>query len=185
MYAYALVGYLDSESETLFKEIWKDLSLRGITNYGVDTKGKRPHITLADYNNLDKNNFIERLNKFYEGRFKVDISLSILGTFLSTGTLFLAPAMSKELIAFHGDHHEHFKDFNDNEGSLYIPGTWTPHCTIASRLSEENIVKTFKYCRDNLSKLKSKLNEIALLEIELNDSGIAVEDRIIFSKALK
>lgn len=185
MYAYALVGYLDYETEIYFKGVWKYLSENNITQYGVEKEGKRPHITIADYDKLDVDNFLEILNEFYEKKSNIKISLNILGTFINTGTLFLAPTLSTELINFHSSHHEYFKAFNENENSLYLPGRWTPHCTIASRLSDDNMIQAFMYCKSNLNKIYGKINEIALIEVELNDKGIAIEDRIIFSKKLE
>lgn len=185
MYAYALVGYLDSETETCLQSLWKALSENNITQYGVDTKGKRPHITIADYDELDKERFMGILNKFYNNKTKIAISLNILGTFINTGTLFLAPTLSTELLDFHSSHHNYLKEFNENENSFYLPCRWTPHCTIASRLSEENMVQAFKYCKNNLYKINGKLSEIALIEVKLNDDGVAVEDTVIFSKQLK
>lgn len=185
MYAYALVGYLDNETERNFKRLWTDLSDKNITQYGVENRGRRPHITIADYDNLDKNRFIELLEKFYEEKQKVEISLSILGTFINTGTLFIAPTLSTELLSFHSNHHNHFKEFNENEKSFYLPGKWSPHCTVASRLDEDKMLKAFRYCKSGMGKINCKLNEIALIEIKLNDNGIAIEDIVIFSKELK
>jgi 2'-5' RNA ligase len=184
MYAYALVGCLDSKTETCLQSLWKALSENNITQYGVETKGKRPHITIADYNELDKERFIGILNKFYNNKSKIAISLNILGTFINTGTLFLAPTLSTELLNFHSSHHDYLKEFNENENSFYLPCRWTPHCTIASRLSEENMVQAFKYCKNNLNKINAKLSEIALIEVKLNDNGIAIEDTVVFSYAL-
>lgn len=184
MYAYAFVGYLDPETEARFNYTWKELSENNITHYGVETKGKRPHITIADYDNLDKDRFIEQLHCYYEDKSKVDMTLGILGTFMNTGTLFVAPALSAQLLDYHRNHHDYFKYFNDNDKSFYLPGKWTPHCTIASRLSDDNMLQAFKYCRNNLGKLNCKLNEVALIEIKLNEQGIAVEDRVVFSKEL-
>ena len=185
MFAYALVGYLDDETEAWFRKSWEELSEKNITQYGVETKGKRPHITIADYDDLDKDRFIDLLRKFYEDKSKVDISLNILGTFINTGTLFLAPTLSIELLDFHSSYHIYFKEFNKNESSFYLPGKWGPHCTIASRLSEDNMMQAFRHCKNNLNKIYGKLNEIALLEVELNDIGIAIKDTVIFSKELK
>jgi 2'-5' RNA ligase len=184
MYAYALIGYLDNETEAYFKKLWKDLSEENITQYGIETKGKRPHITIADYDNLDKDKFVDLLNKFYGNKPKVAMSLNILGTFINTGTLFLAPTLSTELLDLHRSHHNYFKEFNENENSFYLPGKWSPHCTIASRLSEDNMMKAFRYCKNNSNKIYGKLNEIALLEVELDDDGIAIEDTVVFSKEL-
>jgi 2'-5' RNA ligase len=185
MYAYAFVVYFDYETEKKYKNIWKDLSEKNITQYGVENKGKRPHITIADYDNLEKDRFIELLDKFYENKQKINISLNILGTFINTGTLFLAPTLSTELFDFHKNHHNYFRTFNDNKNSFYLPGKWIPHCTIASRLSEENMVLAFRYCKSSISDVCCKLSEIALIEVKLSDKGIAIEDRVIFSKELK
>lgn len=185
MHAYALICYLDNESELCFKKLWKDLSENNITQYGVDPKGKRPHITIADYDNLDKDKFVILLNKFYKDKLKVPISLNILGTFINTGTLFLAPTLSTELLDIHRNHHSYFKAFSENESSFYLPGKWNPHCTIASRLSDNNMIQAFTFCKNNLNKIRGKLNEIALIEVELNDDNIAIKDTIIFSLELK
>jgi 2'-5' RNA ligase len=185
MYAYALVAYLDYETEACFRTLWRDLSEKSITQYGVETTGKRPHITIADYDSLDKDRFVDLLHKFYKDKLKVDIALNILGTFINTGTLFLSPTLSTELLDFHSSHHNCFKEFNKDENSFYLPGKWSPHCTIASRLSEDDMVQAFRYCKNNLNKIYGKLNEIALIEVQLNEYGIAIEDTIIFSKELK
>jgi RimJ/RimL family protein N-acetyltransferase/2'-5' RNA ligase len=182
--SYAFVGYLDTEAEAQFIELWKNLSANNITQYGVETIGKRPHITIADYGNLDKDRFIKLLKEFYDNKIKVEISLNILGTFINTGTLFIAPTLSAELLDFHRDHHNWLKEFNENKNSFYLPGRWSPHCTIASRLNEENMLQAFGYCRNKISKFYAKLNEVALIEVKLNEDGIVVEDRVIFSKVL-
>jgi hypothetical protein len=65
MYVYAVVGYLDNETESKFKNLWKILSDRGITHYGIETNCKRPHITIADYNILDKDKFIRLFDCYY------------------------------------------------------------------------------------------------------------------------
>lgn len=185
MYSYAFVGYLDYETEAQLKSLWKDLSDANITQYGIETEGKRPHITIADYDNLEKKRFIELLDNFYEEKRKIDMYLSILGTFINTGTLFVAPSLSSELLEFHRNHHSYFRKFNKNDKSFYLPGKWSPHCTIASRLSEENMIQVLRYCKNSISKTYCKLNEIALIEIKFNEDGVAIEDKIIFSKELK
>lgn len=185
MYAYALVGYLDNETEKNFRRVWSDLNEKNITQYGIENRGRRPHITIADYDNLEKSRFTELLDKFYEETQKVQISLNILGTFINTGTLFIAPTLSTELLSLHRNHHNYFKKFNENENSFYLPGKWSPHCTIASRLDEDKMIQAFRYCKSNIGKINCKLNEIALIEIKLNDNGIAIEDIVIFSKELK
>ena len=115
MYEYAFVGYLDHETEVNFRRLWKDLSEQNISHYGVETKGKRPHITIADYDALDKNRFIQLADRFYE----------------------------------------------------------------------DKMVQAFSYCKKNIDKIHGTLSEIALVELKLNNDGVAIEDTVIFSKELK
>ena len=185
MYTYAFVGYLDRETEVNFRGLWKDLSEQNISHYGVETKGKRPHITIADYDALDKNGFIQSADAFYADKEQVDLTLNILGTFISTGTLFIAPTLSTKLLDFHSNHHDYFRTFNENENSFYLPSKWSPHCTIASRLDEDKMVQAFSYCKKNIDKIQGTLSEIALIELKLNDDGVVIEDTVIFSKELK
>jgi 2'-5' RNA ligase len=93
--------------------------------------------------------------------------------------------LSTELLDFHRNHHIYFKEFNKNKESFYLPGKWSPHCTIASRLSDENMIQAFRYYKNNSNKIYGKLSEIALIEVELNDDGIAIKDTVVFAKALK
>jgi 2'-5' RNA ligase len=184
MYAYALVAYLNNETEDEFNRLWKYLSENNITQYGAETKNKRPHITIADYENLDKERFVNLLSKFYLDKSKIEISLNILGAFIKSGTLYLAPTLSTELLYFHKNHHNYFKEFDENENSFYLPEGWIPHCTIASRLSDDDMMQAYKYCKNHSNINYAKLNEIALIEIEFNDDGMEVAAKDIFSKEL-
>lgn len=45
MYAYALVCFLDNESEKCVRKLWKGLSENDISKYGLESEDKRPHST--------------------------------------------------------------------------------------------------------------------------------------------
>lgn len=47
-------------------------------------------------------------------------------------------------------------------------------------LSEDNIMQAFKYCKNKISKIYCKLNEVALIEIELNEEEIAIGSEVVF-----
>lgn len=184
MLEYAFVCYLDNDTENIFRSIWNDLSKSDITQYGVENKALRPHITIADYSDLDKNRFMKLLEQFYKDKKRIEISLNVLGTFINTGTLFLAPAMSYGLNDLHRNHHNAFGMFDTNENSLYLPGKWTPHCTIASRLDANKIIRAFEYCSRAISKKTAVLTEIALTEIAVNELGVTEEINDIYIKTL-
>lgn len=184
VYAYVVVGYLDKETENKFKNIWELLSDKGLTHYGVEIKGKRPHITIADYDSLDQEKFIRLFDNYYKDKEKINLSLTVLGTFIDTSTLFIAPTLSKELITFHDNHHNSFCEFNMNENSFYLPGRWIPHCTIASRLDETKMLEVFRFCQSALNKISCQIDEVAVIQIKLNEKGIAIKEKQIYSKIL-
>lgn len=72
-----------------------------------------------------------------------------------------------------------------NENSFYLPGRWVPHCTIASRLDETKMLEVFRFCQSALNKISCQINEVAVIQIKLNERGVAIEDTPIFSKTLK
>lgn len=183
---YAVAALFDNETEKCIKNLWNSLRDKEISNYGQEVKDRRAHITIADYNNLDKNSFIELMEEVYKDKNEIEISLSILGTFIKSGTLFVSAAITTELQEFHKNYHDKFAEFNDDPNSFYLPGKWVPHCTIASRLNDENMLKAFDYCSKELKMIKGKITEIALLEFqEFNEAGVCINAPIIYSKKLK
>lgn len=68
---------------------------------------------------------------------------------------------------------------------FYLKECWNPHCTIASRLNASEMSEAIHYCQLHLKPMKVRLTEIALIEITVNDSNIAVSDRILYLKKLK
>lgn len=182
---YAVAALFDNATEKCIKNLWNSLRDKEISNYGQEVKDRRAHITIADYNNLDKNSFIELMEEVYKDKNEIEISLSILGTFIKSGTLFVSAVITTELQEFHKSYHDRFSKFNDDPNSFYLPGKWVPHCTIASRLNDENMLKAFDYCSKELKMIKGKITEIALLEFqEFNEAGVCINAPIIYSKNL-
>ncbi|TLS36425.1 2'-5' RNA ligase family protein [Pseudalkalibacillus caeni] len=162
---YAVVGFLDRQSEQRIRNVWNELSDQGITSYFKETDYMRPHLTIADYENINKTEFTSLLRRFYSEKAKIPLSINGLGSFLNTGTLFVSPTFTNTLRAFHTGHHEAFRQFHDDPGSLYVPDKWIPHCTIASRLNQQQLKEAFSYCSNNLSATTAQISEIALLEL--------------------
>lgn len=179
---YALVGFLDDKTEQYIEGLWDELSENNVSHYAKETQNMRPHITIADYDNLNKEEFIGLLNEYYESKSKVKVTFSVLGTFLKTGTLFLSPTMTKTLIDFHSAHHEYFHKYH-NIDSLYIPNRWIPHCTIANRLSHEKLIEAFDYCSNRIDMIDAKISEIALLEVKY-EGNKSISAPVIYSKKL-
>ncbi|WP_066501297.1 2'-5' RNA ligase family protein [Abyssisolibacter fermentans] len=178
---YGVLAYFDSETEKYFKNLWQQLVDNNISYYSEEVKDRRPHITIADYNKLDEKKFIKDMDKFYNSKPKIQVTLSVLGTFLNSGTLFIAPTLSKELLNFHNRYHEYFEQYNDEPSSFYLPDKWIPHCTIANRLSQKKLLDAFNYCSQNIGIIKAQISELTLIKIK-NEINNSHEVSIVFSK---
>jgi 2'-5' RNA ligase len=175
---YGFIAIFDEKTEQRIEDIWKGLEENLISFYAFEVENRRPHITLACYNYISKNDFIKQMSDFYKDKPAIDVTFNTIGSFLNSGTLFYSPTVTKDLIEFHFNHHRHFEQFNDDPNSLYLPDNWIPHCTIANRLSSEKLSEAFNYCskRDTLC---GKIKEVALIDI--SEKGKAP---IIYSKEL-
>lgn len=181
MKAYAFVGYFDESIQKTYHQIWQFLSEHGISDYGVKPERRKPHITLADYYDIEETSFTEHLESLYTNSPIIPIELTQLGHFLGTGTLFYAPTISNQLNTLHVLHHKQMKAF-ETDGSYYLPGSWTPHVTVASRLTHEQMMKSFDYCKRGV--IKGRVTALALIEVII-ENDVAIGERLVWSKTLK
>ncbi|WP_409250881.1 2'-5' RNA ligase family protein [Bacillus sp. SCS-153A] len=180
---YWVAALFDEKTEKLIKQIWKELAQESLSYYEEEIKNPRPHITLASYSELDKERYIDEMKKLYENQQEMEICFNTLGSFLNYGTLFFSPTMTKELMDLHAAHHKNF-NYNETTNALYQPGKWIPHCTLANKLSEEELAKAFQFCLKRNDSINGKITEIALIEME-DSQDDQLEAPIIFSVPLK
>ncbi|WP_274654588.1 2'-5' RNA ligase family protein [Paenibacillus humicola] len=178
---FAVVAHFDQKTEQAINAIWEGLSDSSISDYAYDISDRKPHITIADYSDID-DEFLLAFQALYRSKVKIQIVFNALSTFLNTGTLMLAPAPSKQLIDLHTDHHARFREYSNPE-SFYLPNRWTPHCTIANRLSQTRLNAAFDYCSKHLVTLHSEIVEIAVIKIAY-DKNKAVGVSIISNEIL-
>ncbi|WP_433750828.1 2'-5' RNA ligase family protein [Falsibacillus pallidus] len=168
---YGLIALFDNITEQFIKNIWSGLKENFISSYAYEVEDRRPHITIASYNHLDVDKFISQINAKYKSQPAIDIKLSTLGSFLNSGTLFLAPTITRDLNEFHSKHHTHFQVFNDNPNSIYLPNHWIPHCTLANRLSPQKLTEAFSFCSKLCSERHGKITEIALIDVSVKSKA--------------
>lgn len=93
---------------------------RGISGYVDEVPNRRPHLTLADYSNLDEAEFMDMFDRFYNARAGFSLNFGMLGTFIGSGTLFLAPNPAAELLKFHAEHHQYFSRYADEAVDMIL-----------------------------------------------------------------
>ncbi|WP_052466352.1 2'-5' RNA ligase family protein [Beduini massiliensis] len=185
MVTYAVVGLLDEKTTQYFQTMWKDLKERQITDYGTSYPHRYPHLTFADYTDIDLTRAAALFDRVLQNQEQIELSFLVLGTFLNTKTLFLAPTFSQKLYDLHASIHDHLKEFDRDQDSFYLKGRWNPHCTIASRLNASEMSEAIHYCQLYLNPMKVRVVEIALIEITVNAAHIVVSDRLLYSKKLE
>jgi 2'-5' RNA ligase len=179
-----VIALFDEETEALVKNIWEELREESISYYIDEVQDGRPHLTLASYKELDKENYIRQMETFYDNKQSFDITFNHIGSFLNYNTLFLSPTVTEELLDFHTHHHKHFGTYNTEANKLYEPGQWIPHSTLANKLEPDLLSKAFHYCVDRVGLTKGRIEEVGLIELVEQD-GDTMEAPIIYSKKLK
>ncbi|WP_421378512.1 2'-5' RNA ligase family protein [Bacillus salacetis] len=181
---YWVAALFDEKTEELIKQLWEELREESISFYADEIKDGRPHITLASYSELDKQKFMNEMEKCYANETEKEICFNTLGSFLNYGTLFFSPTVTTELLQFHGSHYEFFESYNEYANPLYTPGKWIPHCTLANKLSEAELAEAFQYCLKRHESIMGKITEVALIEL-VEEQGENLDAPIIFSVPLK
>ncbi|MCA1058805.1 2'-5' RNA ligase family protein [Rossellomorea aquimaris] len=181
---YWVIALFDEKTEEGIKGIWKELTIKNISYYEEEINDARPHITIGSYTDLDKEAYINALDKYYEHKNSIGVTFNTVGSFLNFGTLFLSPTVTRELLDFHSTHHDHFQSFNEAANPLYLPDSWIPHCTLANKLSPQKLAEGFEHCLERGDMIKGEITDIALIEL-VDDTTDCVEAPIIFTKTLK
>lgn len=176
---YAVIALFDTVLEQRIKKIWEELEKNKISYYAREVEDRVPHITLASYKEVSVTNFINEMETFYKDKGKIQVEFQAVGSFINTKTLFYSPTVTKELIELHSDHHRYFASFNNDEESLYLPGKWVPHCTLANRLSKEKLQDGYSYCLKINEKLEGEINRIGLIRVDSSKHA-----PVIYSKSL-
>ncbi|MFJ8064035.1 2'-5' RNA ligase family protein [Psychrobacillus sp. NPDC096426] len=176
---YGIIALFDEQTEQMITDIWKELKEKSISYYAYEVENRRPHITLASYNKIYKNEYMKLMDEFYNDKQAIDITFNAIGSFLNSGTLFFSPTVTEELFEFHANHHRNFQQFNDDPNSFYLPNSWIPHCTIANRLSSEKLLEAFDCCSKRNDIIYGKIKEVAIIKVSSSNYA-----PIIYSKEL-
>jgi len=159
-YEYAVILCFDLEFSNLVKKLWE--------KFGYD--GLEPHITLGDFTNIDRDEFINDLYNFIFNRSSFSINFSSISCFPKNHTIVINPIMTKELWNLHQNFHSKFSNYTHNNDSFYLPNKWIPHCTLKSKVKEEDLNEIMEYCIKNYSFEKATVEKIKLIEFKFVDN---------------
>lgn len=166
---FALIMTLDDNLQATIKEFWKELSDAQLSQYAYEVTDREPHITLASFDEgTPKDDIIKSLEVLTLPNSPIDISFTSIGSFINANIIFLSPIKNQQMTQLHSNIHRQLGTYID-KNSLYSPNNWVPHLTIANRIAENKLDKTYHYCLKHLPIFKGKIIGIKLISITLNN----------------
>ncbi|MFP3414120.1 2'-5' RNA ligase family protein [Bacillus sp. SIMBA_074] len=167
---YAIIATFDCVSTNKVRELQNELTNIIETN---ELAGVEPHITLADYKELDINLYTKRLEEFVAFQENIStVTFPSVGTFPTNGTIFLAPTITDELLRLHHSYHDYFKVFHDNLQSYYVPGKWVPHCTIANGLNLNQFLSVMEYIYEKFDVTLASIEKLKLIKVNYENDFV-------------
>jgi 2'-5' RNA ligase len=139
----------DPITEQAIQSFWGHIVDAGITERSLTRYP--PHITLAVYDVENINSYEAILAPIASALVPFPILLDSLGVFPETGVIFLSPRMSQALFSLHrAIIHEFMSMDKADMPSLahdwLLPDRWTPHATLAARLTSAQVLKGLEVC---------------------------------------
>lgn len=164
-----LVINTNSSLQKAIKDFWKELSDAQLSQYAYEVTDREPHITLASFDEgTPKDDIIKSLEDLTLPNSPIDISFTSIGSFINANIIFLSPIKNQQMTQLHSNIHRQLGTYID-KNSLYSPNNWVPHLTIANRIAEDKLDKTYHYCLKHLPIFKGKIIGIKLISITLNN----------------
>ncbi|MDE6622054.1 MAG: 2'-5' RNA ligase family protein [Lachnospiraceae bacterium] len=168
---YAVELVFDDESQNIINEFRKLLDNNGVHDEAV----KLNHISIGDYFTSDIEGLKAKVLEFSKQIKPFEITLCSVGSFMTEeNVIFLEPVMTEELKSIHKKFIDLMADFDGELNEYYEIDKWMPHCTIAIRLSDEELFKGFRLLKENIKlPMNVKINKIDLIQYPLNQILIA------------
>ena len=138
----------DKNSQKIINDLRKKLSENGVHDEAVSIN----HVSLADIEIEDNqlNVVKDLLSNFAKKHKRIKLILSSAGSFMSNeNVLFLAPIMTEELIRYNYEIVDELENNGIPCGKYYTKNNWQPHCTVAIRLSDNELIKGFEVLKNN------------------------------------
>jgi len=161
---YAVELYFDEATDEAVRAIWHRLADAGIST-GALVNGARPHISLGGCQELDATRFRSALMSFAHKSPPLEFALASVGVFpTAEGVVFLAPAVTRDLLNLHEAIHTVFAEYAVSPWTLYLPGNWVPHCTLALNLPQDRIAAAVDLCRDAALPIQGRFERVGLTQ---------------------
>ncbi|HVQ18150.1 MAG TPA: 2'-5' RNA ligase family protein [Actinomycetes bacterium] len=129
----ALELHLDPESESTVRALWTAIDALGVPSLGSALGADyQPHVSLAVFAEVDPSTLVTAFAPVLGSCSGLPLTLTSLGFFVGSGSVaFLGVTPTERLLDTHRRVHAALADVVEESWSIYQPGTWVPHCTLA------------------------------------------------------
>lgn len=139
--AEALEFFFTDPADSAVRALWKRLDEAGVPSLSGRSHGlHRPHVTFAHGSAISptaREDLRTRLRRVYPPT----LWLRHIGIFAGAGNVLqLSATVDAELLAVHSTIHDALAGRVRNPSMTSLPGSWTPHCTLAKGLSADQLL---------------------------------------------
>lgn len=156
---YAVALFLEDPAAKAIRKLFQQ------TDSLMSRIGASPHVSLAVFDNVDTSRLIPVVRSFAEKTQSLNLRLSSIGVFPNDdNVVFLAAAVTTELLALHKQFHDDLKTAGLSSDPLYLPGAWVPHCTITMEQTLPHALETIQIIHAEKVMGEYPISEIHVVE---------------------
>lgn len=162
----AVTLYFDAATEEGVLEVRRALYAAGVApSEGIEEL--RPHLTLGIVEEDDEARVTAAVRAVAEDRGAFELRLSAVGAFpTAQNVLFLVPAPSEALLGLHGALQARLAADGLTTAPYYLPGVWTPHCTLEKDFTRVQLYEAFRVVRRSFRPLAGRCVELGVVALE-------------------
>jgi 2'-5' RNA ligase len=172
---YAVVLYFDAKSQARLLGVMEDLCRAGVNRYLLDG-GIRPHITLAYWNDQKGIDVTEAIKRYAQAVKGTKVLFSSIGIFpADPKVVYLSPVKDEALIRLHQGLYEELDGKIGNFSQNYTPDYWVPHCTLATKLTEAEVLKSVNILLKVKFPVEAQLSQVELVKCRPMEEMLSCE----------
>lgn len=178
---YSIELFVNQSLDEYVRQIWQELKEAGVSSFMHDIAGNKPHVSLAVFNGRPNiANFEEKFSGFFIGRQKIHFHMDAMGSFPDSGTCFMSPTVTEDLLKLHREFYDEFSDCKALASPYYFPDKWFPHCTLATQLTRGELAESLNYCLGKFAPMDGVFESVGFVE-NVFDGKRGISSRMVTS----
>jgi 2'-5' RNA ligase len=162
--AFGILLYFDPVTQQRITAIQDLLTQRGVPPIPAHLR-TRPHISLGLFEGPFPGRLTGQIRRFAQDTAGIGVGFGSIGMFpTQEGVVFLTPIVTNQLLHLHKRLYQEVALSGYETEQSYLPGKWVPHCTLAIRLSAEEIHTAIDICREEQVYMNGQISEIGGIE---------------------